>query len=169
MTYTIVRGAAAHAAALPRVERAAGALFRTIGMDDVAAHDPTPVELHEHRAAMGQLYVALSPQAEPVGFLIWSPKDGYAYIEEVSVSPDHAGQRLGARLIDRLAEDMRARFPALTLATFRNVPWNAPYYARLGFSEWPFAEAGPGHRESWQDQAEDGLDMTKRLFMIRRL
>ncbi len=167
--YRIERGAESHVARLREIERAAGARFRTIGMDDIAEGDPTPADILEDRAQGGRLYVALGEAATVAGFLIWSPKDGRAYIEEVSVHPEHAGHRLASRLIDRLRDDVRDRFAALTLATFRDVPWNAPYYAKLGFAELPRSEAGPQHEESWRRQAENGLDMTRRLFMIRPL
>jgi GNAT superfamily N-acetyltransferase len=169
MTYLIEAGTRAHVALLPEIERAAGARFRGIGMADVAEGETTPILILEERADRGRLYVATEETAAPVGFLIWSPKDGLAYIEEVSVHPDHAGHRLGARLIDRLAEDVRGSHAAITLATFRDVPWNAPYYARLGFSEMGRERVGPAHQLSWKHQAENGLDMTRRLFMIRSL
>jgi GNAT superfamily N-acetyltransferase len=138
-------------------------------MPDIADHEPTDVETFEDRAAQGRFYAVLASGDIPVGFLIWTPKDGFAYIEEVSVHPDHAGHRLAARMIDRLAEDARVRFPAITLATFRDVPWNAPYYADLGFTEVALETLGPDHEESWRMQIEAGLDMSRRLFMIRPL
>ena len=165
--YRIEPGAASHVATLRDLERTAGARFRTIGMARIAEGDPTPAEILLDRAESRRLYVSLDGRDEPAGFLIWSSKDGFAYIEEVSVHPDHAGHRLAARMIDRLEADVRGRLPALTLATFRDVPWNAPYYAKLGFGELPLAAVGPDHRASWQRQADAGLDMSKRLFMIR--
>ena len=165
--YAIERGVAAHAARLREIERAAGARFRTIGMGDIADGDVTPALILEARAESGQLYVAIGDDGTVAGFLIWSPKDGLAYIEEVSVHPDHAGHRLAARMIDRLAEDVKGRHPALTLATFRDVEWNAPYYARLGFVELSAKRVGPQHQISWKEQAKNGLDMTRRLFMVR--
>jgi len=168
-TYAIERGVAAHAARLREIERAAGARFRAIGMTDIADGDVTPASILEARAESGQLYVALDAAGVVAGFLIWSAKDGLAYIEEVSVHPAHAGHRLAARMIDRLAEDVKGRHRALTLATFRDVDWNAPYYARLGFAELPQEGVGPQHQVSWQEQAKHGLDMTRRLFMVREL
>jgi ribosomal protein S18 acetylase RimI-like enzyme len=162
--YRIERGRASQAAQLQSIERAAGARFRDVGMADIADNDPTPAPILQDRAQAGRLYVAVTGEGAPVGFLIWSPKDGQAYIEEVTVDVAHAGHRLAARMIDRLAED-----PAITLTTFRDVPWNAPYYAKLGFTEFPYDQAGPEHALSWQHQAEDGLDMARRLFMSRRV
>lgn len=167
--YSIERGTPGLSGAVRAVERAAGVRFRDIGMGDIADSDPTPAGIIEDRAAAGRLYVARGPESAIAGFLIWSPKDGCAYIEEVSVHPDHAGHRLAQRLIDALAADARGRYGALTLATFREVAWNAPYYRRLGFAELPRAEIGAEHAESWRRQSEHGLDMTRRLFMIRPL
>lgn len=169
IAYRIERGTPGLSSELRAVERAAGARFRDVGMDDIADSDPTPATILEERAAAGRLYVALGGNGRVAGFLIWSPKDGCAYIEEVSVHPAHAGHRLATRLIDALAGDAQGRFQALTLATFRDVAWNAPYYARLGFEELPHEHVGAEHAVSWRRQAEHGLDMTRRLFMIRAL
>lgn len=168
VAYTIGLGSPADAGRLREVERAAGKLFHDIGMGDVADADPAPAAILEDRALNGQLLVARDASGEAVGFLIWSPKDAHAYIEEVSVHPDHAGHKLGARLIDHLCDGIRGRFARVSLATFRDVPWNAPYYAKLGFTECDRAQLGPDHDESWRRQSEH-LDMSRRLFMTRQV
>ncbi len=38
-------------------------------------------------------------------------------------------------LLERVIESARQMgYPAVTLTTFREVPWNAPFYTRLGFA-----------------------------------
>ena len=65
----------------------------------------------------------------------------------MSVSPAHRGARIGAALIDHVAGLARASGrSAVTLTTFRDIPWNAPYYARLGFRELAEDEWGPDLR-----------------------
>ena len=167
--YSIERGVPSHAERLREIERAAGAMFRDVGMGDVADHDPTDASYLEECANDGRLLVALAPAGEVAGFLIWSYMDGNAYVEEVAVHPRHAGHRLAARLIDALADAVRGSARAITLATFREVPWNAPYYAKLGFEELSRSAVGREHIQAWQEQADMGLDMSKRLFMIRRV
>ncbi|NOT40274.1 MAG: GNAT family N-acetyltransferase [Alphaproteobacteria bacterium] len=166
VAYTIELGSPAEAGRLRRIERAAGARFREIGMGDIADGDVTPEAILEDRALNGRLILARDGAGQAAGFLIWSPKDAAAYIEEVSVHPDHAGHRLAARLIDRLGDEVRGRYDDLSLTTFRDVPWNAPYYARLGFIERDGGELGPEHGETWRSQA-GSLDMSRRLFMTR--
>ena len=167
MTYRVEHGTRAQSRRLQAIELAAGARFRAVGMGDVADGEPTPTPILEDRADAGRLYVAVDEAGEPVGFLIWSPKDDRAYVEEVSVHPDHAGHRLAARMIDRLSHDVRGRHAALSLATFRDVAWNAPYYASIGFQELPRDQIGPQHAKAWRHQTENGSDMSRRLFMTR--
>jgi hypothetical protein len=57
--------------------------------------------------------------------------------------------------------------PALTLSTFRAVPWNGPYYARLGFVELRTEELTPGLTEILAEETAFGLDPAERIFMRR--
>lgn len=166
--YTIEHGSAVDIAWLQDVERAAGARFRSVGMAEVADHEPTAAEDLATYAAQKQLLVARDSHNRIAAFLIWSRKDGCAYIEEVASDPRDAGHRLGAKLIDRLQVEVQGRLPRITLATFRDVPWNAPYYARLGFVACDASELGPDHKAAWHDQAEF-LDMSRRVFMTREV
>ncbi|MCR4525731.1 GNAT family N-acetyltransferase [Kocuria rhizophila] len=62
-------------------------------------------------------------------------RDGSAHLEQVSVHPDHAGQRIGADLVDAVASWARDRGDErLTLTTFADVPWNAPLLPEAGVS-----------------------------------
>lgn len=130
--------------ALVAIEREAGALFKTIGMPEIAYDDPgTAPELEPFRAG-GRAWVAVDADDRPIAYLISAVVDGCAHVEQVSVAPAHARRRLGAALIDHLAGVAAAEGrPALTLTTFRDVPWNAPYYERLGFRVIAPADQGP--------------------------
>ena len=109
---------------LLEIEREAGRAFADVGMPEIAADDPGTAE------ALAEAWVAVDEHDRPVAYLISDIVDGCAHIEQVSVAPSHARRGLGAALIDRLAA-VTGR--PLTLTTFRDVPWNAPYYERLGF------------------------------------
>jgi hypothetical protein len=53
----------------------------------------------------------------------------------------------------------------VTLTTFRAVPWNMPFYARLGFEEIPSGELTPALRSVINDEVRRGLDPRRRLAM----
>ncbi len=52
---------------------------------------------------------------------------------------------------------------ALTLTTFEQVPWNAPYYCRWGFRILEDHEWTKGLRAIRQREAEQGLDQWPRV------
>jgi GNAT superfamily N-acetyltransferase len=153
------------------IEIAAARLFAVIGQPEIEAHtrrEQFPVDLIAERIEAGS-FMAVELDGNPIGFAAADERDGLCHLMELAVHPDHAGKRLGARLIDKLEIWARAQaLPAITLSTFVDVPWNAPYYARLGFRMFPREDWGPRHLRTWDAQAKDGvLDMSRRCFMIR--
>jgi GNAT superfamily N-acetyltransferase len=111
----------------------------------VAGHPPLATVAHDRYLDAGRSWVAVDGHDRPVAFLVASLVDGNAHVEEVSVDPAHARRGLGAALVDHVAAWARARhLPALTLTTFTEVPWNAPYYERCGFVRLEDDDLGPG-------------------------
>jgi len=152
---------------LQAIQLAAGDAFRDIGMHAAADTFPLPAESLSGYRRAGRAWVAADEYDEPVGFVVADVVDGCAYIEQVSVHPAHAGHRIGAMLLDYVADwaaglDM----PAMTLITFRGVPWNAPYYERLGFRELTEAEITPGLAARSADQ---GGNSAARVCMLREV
>jgi predicted N-acetyltransferase YhbS len=153
--------------AVREIERFAAARFIDIGMAWITEDEPTDAITLSQRVAEGRLIV-IDHGGLPVAAVIFSPVDGDAYIEELDVLPAHAGHRLAARLIDEVAKRAAALGLArLTLSTFRNVPWNAPYYRRLGFEEMAEADLGPGHRAIREQHHAKGLSDEHRVFLQR--
>ena len=91
-------------------------------------------------------------------------------VEQVSVDPAHAGHGYGRVLIEHLTERARAAGrEALTLTTFTEVPWNGPYYVRLGFRFLVDDELGPGLRAIRRAETARGLDRWPRAAMVREV
>ncbi|MFI1467731.1 GNAT family N-acetyltransferase [Streptomyces wuyuanensis] len=155
---------------LQDIERAAGEPFRSLGMTAVADDDPPPLgELERYRRA-GGLWVTETEDGRPVAYLLTEPVDGAAHIEQLSVHPGFARRGLGRELIDHLAAEATAGGRcALTLTTFTEVPWNAPYYARLGFRALGEDELTEGLRNIRRTEAAHGLDRWPRTCMRRPL
>ena len=157
-------------AALVEIERSAGETFRSLGMDRVADDDPGSVEQLTPYAEDGRAFVALDREDRPVGYLVLDLVDGNAHIEQVSVHPRRAGQGIGRELVEHAAAWARHRdLPALTLTTYRDVPWNGPYYERLGFRHLGADEETPGLRALRAHERSVGLDAWPRGCMRRDL
>lgn len=156
-------------AALPAIERAAGEVFRPLGMDLVADDDPPDREVLRAFVDAGHAWV-IERHGEVAAYLVADVVDGCAHVEQVTVHPRHAGHRLGAALVDNLADRARqCRLPAVTLTTFRDVAWNGPYYVALGFRWLDDHEVTPGLRALRRHETERGLDRWPRGCMRREV
>ena len=108
--------------------------------------------------------MAVDADDRPVAYLISAVVDGCAHVEQVSVAPAHARRGLGAALIDHLAAVAAAEGrPAVTLTTFRDVPWNAPYYERLGFRVIAPPTRAPSSPR-WSPRRPSGSRATRRAW-----
>ena len=130
----------ARASELPRlaeIERLAGARFDTIAeLADIPEVLAPPGALAE-ALARDQVWVAATladADDVPVGFAYADLLDDAVHLEELDVLPDWGRRGIGRRLVETVIADARKRgHAAVTLTTFRDVSWNAPFYARLGF------------------------------------
>lgn len=71
--------------------------------------------------------------------------------------PDEQRRSIGKNLIEAARKWARANnFEAVTLTTFGDVPWNAPFYQRLGFST--LSDLSPGLEAIREHEREIGDD-----------
>ncbi len=96
--------------------------------------------------------------------------DGAAHLEQIAVHPDHGRRGIGRALLDASCARVReAGFTAITLTTFRDLEWNAPWYTRHGFRELPREAWGPGLAEQWRAEGRAGIAVAPRIAMRRAL
>jgi GNAT superfamily N-acetyltransferase len=171
MSEVIIRGARPdELALLIEIERAAGAAFRSLGMDAVADDDPGSIPQLAPYAEDNRAFVAVDSAERLVGYLLLDVVDGAAHIEQVSVHPDHARRGIGRALIESAEAWARDRgLHALTLTAYVAVPWNGPYYERLGFHYLSADEETPGLRSIRDHERDSGLDAWPRACMRREL
>lgn len=145
--------------ALEDVWRRAQALFRTAGYQ-------VP-ELPFDTAGLAEAKAVFVAGRPPVAFVRVDEVDGLAHIDEVAVIPKRMRQGIGSRLIERACDWARTHeYPAVTLTTFADVPWNGPYYAARGFVE--VDELTPGLAALREEERELGMDAAGRRVVMRR-
>jgi GNAT superfamily N-acetyltransferase len=114
----------------------------------------------------GTVWVAVNAADEPIGFVIAQRRGDDAYVHELDVEEAYGRRGVGRWLLARVAEWARAEgATSLLLSTFSDVPWNAPFYARLGFAVVPpeaYTTAILAQRES---EAAAGMPLTSRVMM----
>jgi GNAT superfamily N-acetyltransferase len=147
------------APALQAIELRAGERFREVGMDAIADAEPDSLDLLADSARSGHMWVAVDLNDEPLGYVRADEVDGQAHIDQVSVTPEAQGRGLARALLDTVRMwAVATGKQAITLTTFKAVPWNAPLYEHLGFRELAGPEIGPELLAICDAEASLGLD-----------
>lgn len=156
--------------AFPEIERAAGIAFARVGMAAVAEDDPGTVEELAPYQREGRAWSAVDDDDQPYAYLLADVVDGRGYVAQVSVHPDHSGRGIGRELMATAhAWAADQGLPAMTLTAYAVVPWNGPYYERLGYRMILPADVTPGLAAIRKEEAHRGLDRWVRICMIKPL
>jgi GNAT superfamily N-acetyltransferase len=155
--------------ALQLVEARAASRFGDIGLPAIAALPVTERAILAEGIRDGRVFVSVDSDDVVVGFAIVEIVGDAVHLREIDVVPEAISNGRGTALIEHVAAWARARGAArVTLTTFRDVPWNAPYYARRGFRV--LDEPLPPHlARQRQLEREHGIDMAPRVAMSREL
>lgn len=155
---------------LPGIERDATQRYRTVGYDYCA--DGPVRDVAEHAAALwdGIVLVAEGSDGPLLGFAMVRPADAAVHLVELDVRRTAQGQGLGRRLIAAVEAWAIGRgFDELTLTTYRDVAWNAPAYARLGFETFDVGPDRPDLLAVQASEASEGFARWPRVAMRKRL
>ena len=92
------------------------------------------------------------------------------HLHELSVARAHQGKRIGATLLTALKIDAaNSGLRAITLNTYRDIPWNGPFYSRHGFVEIENFEGRQHLVQSLDEAVAFGLPRDRRCAMIHFL
>lgn len=154
---------------LAAIELAAARLLAGHAPESVL-RETTSLDVLRRARREGRLWVVLAGDA-PVGFAhVEVIESGAVHLEEIDVSPEHGRRGLGTRLVGHVCEwAAAAGYEAVTVSTFRDVPWNMPFYARLGFEVVPASERSPALRAIVDDECRRGLEPSRRVVMRKTL
>ncbi|MBN9220203.1 MAG: GNAT family N-acetyltransferase [Mesorhizobium sp.] len=92
---------------------------------------------------------------EPIGFVAVRLLDGSLYLDNISIAPDASGRGIGSTLLSSAINHAAAlRVPAVSLTTFKEPPWNGPWFRKRGFQPMRGDQIGAGLRgvmeRQWQ-------------------
>jgi len=116
---------------LPQIEDRADSLFPH-------NHYPDDLDLcsqQDLKQAMNQGFLTVAViKNELVGFGMASLLGDFLHLLQLSVLPEFGRRGIGAALLDSVNQQaMAAKVSSVTLTTFRDIPWNAPFYEKKGF------------------------------------
>lgn len=147
------------------IEVDAGDRFREVGLAAIAEDDPPSAAELLEQIERGRLWAAADGDTI-AGYVMVSIVDGAGHVDQVSVRTSAAGRGVGRALMGRAHEwARRSGLTTMTLTTFVEVPFNGPYYQRLGYEVVPEAELGPELAAIRAAETDAGLDLSPRAAM----
>jgi Acetyltransferase (GNAT) family. len=158
------------ASLLPAIEQSAARAFLSYP-DFARLAQESGLSEEEHRLFITQnsSWVALHSQ-QPIGFILAEPLEDSLFIVELSVALEWQNFGVGRSLLKQAAREAKRRsLSALTLTTFRAIPWNAPFYQRQGFELLDDSQLSPGLRQKLENEAAHGLRRETRCAMRREV
>ena len=156
--------------ALPEIERQANTLFAAYGLAEQLANVLTPLEGLRAGVKADRLWVAAAENDQPVGFALAGVIGDNAHLDELDVHPAHGQRGLGTALVEAVCRWAKASgYRAITLTTLRHIPWNAPWYQRLGFRVLEDKELSPALCDLLREEIQRGLPAEQRVAMQHEL
>lgn len=167
--YAIQLALPAHVPSLPGIERSAASLFAGI-LPPALLEATTPLPVLEEAQQAGRLWVAVDAGGSTVGFVLVELVGARVHIAELDVSPDHQRRGVGTRLLRELAGwAVDHGFKEMTLTTYRDIPWNAPAYRRMGFDIISPSDMDEHLRSHMDQETASGFGVQARVGMRKRL
>jgi len=169
VTFSIRKGVEADIETLRDIERDAAQAYRAVGYDFCADGAVRDAEEHLRGIDHGALYVAESNEGGLCGFILMWPVDGHAHITEISVAQNVQKRGIGRALLAvGEAWARESGYGAVTLTTFTEVPWNAPFYRSIGYEDFAPADDDEELATVQAEEAAHGFHAKPRTVMIKR-
>ena len=167
--FAIRPAAADDTVVLHSIEARASLLLASFGYPEIG-RKPWPLDDFAAFLRAGDCIVAADPRGMPTGFAVADEFEGMFWLMELSVDPDFGCRGIGTALVDAIGELARERgLAAVGLSTFRDIPFNAPFYRRCGFETVPLERTGALIRHRIENEVPDGASLDDRVHMLRKL
>jgi predicted N-acetyltransferase YhbS len=92
--------------------------------------------------------------------------DNTLYLQQIDVEPEHGRRGIGTALVKTVCDWAKQQgYGIVSLSTFRDLPWNAPFYSKLGFRALDEADLTTGFQQIRLKEFEAGLPIVDRVIM----
>jgi predicted N-acetyltransferase YhbS len=151
---------------LAYIEQSAAIRFLDTPYAFLAGAKPLPIEFVRQRFQAGQIWVAVDQQDTVVGHAITREVDDTLYLQEIDIEPQHGQKGLGSALVNTVRSWAKiSGYSVMSLSTFRYIPWNAPFYSKLGFDILDESDLTAGFQEIRKQESASGLPISERVIM----
>lgn len=164
--YTIRSARVEELTLLAHIEQSAAVRFLDTPYAFLVDAKPMSLDFVQQRFQVGQVWVAVDQQDTVIGFAVTREVDDTLYLQEIDIEPKHGQKGLGYALVDTVRSWAKlSNYDVMSLSTFRDLAWNAPFYSKLGFRILDESELTAGFQQIRRQEREAGLPICDRVIM----
>jgi GNAT superfamily N-acetyltransferase len=154
---------------LSEIEQSAARLFLDTPYAFLVNDEPLSLDFVQQQFSAGRVWVAVDCHETVVGYAISREVDDTLYLQQIDVEPEHGRRGIGSALVKTVcAWAQQQGYAIVSLSTFRNLPWNAPFYSKMGFYPVDEAELTTGFQQIRLKELAAGLPIVERVIMQRK-
>jgi predicted N-acetyltransferase YhbS len=150
---------------LSQIEQAAAKLFMNTSFPFLVDAEPLPLVLLQQLFKAGTVWVATNNCNTVIGHAVAREVDGTLYLQQIDVIPEHGRRGIGSALVNIVCSWAKTHsYQFVSLSTFRDIPWNAPFYSKLGFRIVSESELTNGFHQIRLQEVAAGLPLSERVY-----
>jgi predicted N-acetyltransferase YhbS len=154
---------------LSGIEQSAAKLFLDTPYAFLVNDEPLSLDFVQQQFSAERVWVAVDCHETVVGYAIAHEVDNTLYLQQIDVEPEHGRRGIGSALVNTVCDRAKQQgYEIVSLSTFRDLPWNAPFYSKLGFRVLGEAELTIGFQQIRLKELAAGLPIVDRVIMQRR-
>jgi predicted N-acetyltransferase YhbS len=155
---------------LSQIEDSAAALFLDTPYAFLVNDEPLSLDFVQQQFHARQVWVAVDCHEIVVGYAIAREVDNTLYLQQIDVEPEHGRRGIGSALVNTVCNWAKQQgYSIVSLSTFGDLPWNAPFYSKLGFHPVDEADLTTGFQQIRLKEFEAGLPIVDRVIMFFNL
>jgi predicted N-acetyltransferase YhbS len=155
---------------LSQIEDSAAALFLDTPYAFLVNDEPLSLDFVQQQFHAERVWVAVDCHEIVVGYAIAREVDNTLYLQQIDVAPEHGRRGIGSALVSTVCDWAQQQgYGIVSLSTFRDIPWNAPFYSKLGFRALDEADLTTGFQQIRLKEFEAGLPIVDRVIMFFNL
>ncbi len=155
---------------LSEIEQSAARLFLDTPYAFLVNDEPLSLDFVQQQFQARQVWVAVDCHEIVVGYAIAREVNNTLYLQQIDVAPEHGRRGIGSALVKTVCDWAQQQgYGIVSLSTFRDIPWNAPLYSKLGFRVLDEAELTTGFQQIRIKELAAGLPISERVVMYCEL
>jgi GNAT superfamily N-acetyltransferase len=168
--YNIVDASINDLTFLSDIEYNSDQLFKDYGLDAIIYTPKNPLSYWLDLYRTSIIRIAKNVDGTVLGFYMLAEIDRQSYLKQISVDPQYGSKGIGTKLLLNALHTAKSQgHNYVTLTTYRDINFNAPFYRKNGFEEFTPDDTWPELSKLRAEEKSSDLEKLPRCAMYIKI